>query len=104
MNKLVVITGTTACGKSDLAVELAKRFGAEVVSADSRQVFRGLDLGSGKITTEEMQGIPHHLLDRLIVSRRIFYLQFIFKICSDLPGVEHNKVFVESFFFFFKPS
>jgi tRNA dimethylallyltransferase len=63
MNKLVVITGTTACGKSDLAVELAKRFGAEVVSADSRQVFRGLDLGSGKITTEEMQGIPHHLLD-----------------------------------------
>jgi tRNA dimethylallyltransferase len=63
MNKLVIITGTTACGKSDLAVELAKRFGAEVVSADSRQVFRGLDLGSGKITTEEMQGIPHHLLD-----------------------------------------
>ena len=63
MNKLVVITGTTACGKSDLAVELAKRFGAEVISADSRQVFRGLDLGSGKITTEEMQGIPHHLLD-----------------------------------------
>ena len=63
MNKLVVITGTTACGKSDLAVVLAKRFGAEVVSADSRQVFRGLDLGSGKITEEEMQGVPHYLLD-----------------------------------------
>lgn len=63
MNKLIVITGTTACGKSDLAVELAERFGAEVVSADSRQVFRGLDLGSGKITAEEMRGVPHHLLD-----------------------------------------
>ncbi len=63
MNKLVVITGTTACGKSGLAVELAKMFDAEVVSADSRQVFRGLDLGSGKITAEEMRGVPHHLLD-----------------------------------------
>lgn len=63
MNKLIVITGTTACGKSDLAVELAERFGAEVVSADSRQVFRGLNLGSGKITAEEMRGVPHHLLD-----------------------------------------
>ncbi len=63
MNKLVVITGTTASGKSDIAVELAKEFGAEIVSADSRQVFRGLDLGSGKITEEEMQGVKHHLLD-----------------------------------------
>lgn len=63
MNKLVVITGTTASGKSDIGVELAKIFGAEIVSADSRQVFRGLDLGSGKITQEEMQGVPHHLLD-----------------------------------------
>ena len=63
MDKLTVITGTTASGKSDIGVELAKIFGAEIVSADSRQVFRGLDLGSGKITKEEMKGIPHHLLD-----------------------------------------
>ena len=61
--KLVVVAGTTASGKSDLGVELAKRFNGEVVSADSRQVFRGLDLGSGKITPEETQGIPHHLID-----------------------------------------
>lgn len=61
--KLIVIAGTTASGKSDLGVELAKRFDGEVVSADSRQVFRGLDLGSGKITPEEAQGIPHHLID-----------------------------------------
>ncbi len=63
MNKLTVITGTTASGKSDIAVELALIHGAEIVSADSRQVFKGLDLGSGKITREEMKGVPHHLLD-----------------------------------------
>lgn len=61
--KLIVIEGTNASGKSGLGVELARRFGGEIVSADSRQVFRGLDLGSGKITPEEMQGVPHHLID-----------------------------------------
>lgn len=61
--KLVVVAGTTASGKSDLGVDLAERFNGEVVSADSRQVFRGLDLGSGKITPEETRGIPHHLID-----------------------------------------
>lgn len=61
--KLIVVAGTTASGKSDLGVELAKAFNGEIISADSRQVFRGLDLGSGKITPEEAQGIPHHLID-----------------------------------------
>ena len=61
--KLVVIAGTNASGKSGLGVKLAKHYGGEIVSADSRQVFRGLDLGSGKITVEEMQGVPHHLID-----------------------------------------
>lgn len=61
--KLIVIEGTNASGKSGLGVELARRFGGEIVSADSRQVFRRLDLGSGKITPEEMQGVPHHLID-----------------------------------------
>ena len=63
MNKLVVITGTNASGKSGLGIELAKKYDAEIVSADSRQVYEGLDLGSGKVTKEEMQGIPHFLLD-----------------------------------------
>ena len=63
MDKLIVICGTNASGKSGLGVELAKRYGGEIVSADSRQVFRGLDLGSGKIAPEEMQGVPHHLID-----------------------------------------
>ena len=61
--KLIVIAGTNASGKSGLGVRLARRYGGEIVSADSRQVFRGLDLGSGKITPEETQGVPHHLID-----------------------------------------
>lgn len=63
MNKLVVIAGTNASGKSGLGIELAKKYSAEIISADSRQVFKGLDLGSGKVTEEEMQGIKHHLID-----------------------------------------
>ena len=63
MGKLIVIAGTNASGKSGLGVELASRYGGEIVSADSRQVFRGLDLGSGKITPQEMRGVPHHLID-----------------------------------------
>lgn len=61
--KVVAVVGTNASGKSALGVKLAKKYGAEIISADSRQVFRGLDLGSGKITPEEMQGVPHHLID-----------------------------------------
>ena len=61
--KLIIIAGTNASGKSGLGVELAARYGGEVVSADSRQVFRRLDLGSGKITPEETRGVPHHLID-----------------------------------------
>lgn len=62
-NKILVILGPTASGKSDLAVALAKEFNGEVISADSRQVYKGLDIGSGKITKEEMKGVPHYLLD-----------------------------------------
>jgi len=62
-DKLVVVLGTNASGKSGLGIELAIKYGAEIVSADSRQVFKGLDLGSGKVTKEEMQGVPHYLLD-----------------------------------------
>jgi len=62
-SKLIVIEGTNASGKSGLGASLAAHYSGEVISADSRQVFRGLDLGSGKITREEMHGVPHHLLD-----------------------------------------
>lgn len=61
--RVIVVCGPTATGKSDYAVALAKKIGGEVISADSRQVYKGLDIGSGKITKREMRGVPHHLID-----------------------------------------
>lgn len=61
--KILVIVGPTASGKTSLSIELAKQFNGEVISADSRQVYRGLDIGSAKVTAEEMDGVPHHLID-----------------------------------------
>lgn len=63
MKKVIVILGQTATGKSSLAVKIAQKIGGEVISADSRQVYKGLDIGTGKITRKEMRGVPHHLLD-----------------------------------------
>lgn len=61
--KILIIVGPTASGKTGLSIELAKRFDGEVISADSRQVYRGMDIGTAKVTKNETQGIPHHLLD-----------------------------------------
>lgn len=60
---IIVVVGPTASGKSSLAIELARAIGAEIVSADSRQVYRGMDLGTGKVTKEEQRQARHHLLD-----------------------------------------
>ncbi len=64
-SKLIVIAGPTAVGKTELSIELAKRTGGEVISADSIQVYKGLDIGSAKIRPDEMQGVRHHLIDIL---------------------------------------
>ena len=69
--KIVVVVGPTASGKSGFAVKLAKKIKGEVISADSRQVYKGLNIGTGKITKKEMMGIPHHLLD-VVSPKRIF--------------------------------
>lgn len=61
--KILVIVGPTASGKTSLSIKLAQKFNGEIISADSRQVYRGLDLGTGKVTLAEMDGIHHHLLD-----------------------------------------
>jgi len=61
--KVIAIVGPTASGKSALGVFLAQKLNGEIISADSRQVYRGLDIGTGKVTKKEMGGIPHHLLD-----------------------------------------
>jgi len=61
--KMVVVLGPTASGKSDLAVDIARKINGEIISADSRQVYGGMNIGTGKITKKEMRGIPHYLLD-----------------------------------------
>ena len=63
--KLVVIAGPTAVGKTKLSISLAKKINGEIISADSMQVYRNMDIGSAKVTKEEMQGIPHYLIDCL---------------------------------------
>lgn len=61
--KAIAIVGPTSSGKTTLAIEIAKKFDGEVISTDSRQVYRGLDLGTGKVTPQEMDGVKHHLID-----------------------------------------
>lgn len=61
--KVIAIVGPTASGKTALSIEIAKKYNGEVISADSRQVYVGMDIGTGKITREEMAGVPHHLID-----------------------------------------
>ncbi len=65
MNSIIVVSGPTASGKTALAVELAKRYGGEVISADSMQIYTDMDIASAKASPEEQQGIPHHLMDFL---------------------------------------
>lgn len=85
--KLIVILGPTASGKTDLSIKLAKKFsarggpalgwnGVEVISADSRQVYKGMNIGTGKITKKEMQGIPHYLLDIASPKRKFTVVQY----------------------------
>lgn len=73
---LVIVTGPTAVGKTSLSVEFAKRIGGEIVSADSMQVYRGMDIGSAKVTKEEMQGIPHYLIDEFEPTEEFHVVKF----------------------------
>lgn len=75
-NKLVSIVGTTASGKSSLGIELAEHYRTEIVSADSRQVYRHLDLGTGKVTPEEMARVKHHLIDILELNEPFSMAEF----------------------------
>ena len=75
-NKLIVVVGPTASGKSELAVRLAKKFNGEIISADSRQVYKQMDIGSGKITKKERKGIPHYLLDVASPKRKFTVAQY----------------------------
>lgn len=69
MNKVIVICGATATGKSDIAIAVAQEIGAEIINADSMQLYRGMDIGTAKLNLKERAGIPHHLLDVLDVAQ-----------------------------------
>lgn len=73
---LIIICGPTATGKSDLALEVAEKFNGEVINADSMQLYRGMDIGTAKLTVEERRGIPHHLLDILTVDQDASVAQY----------------------------
>lgn len=89
--KIIVICGQTATGKSDFAVQIAKHIGGEIISADSRQVYRGMDLGTGKITKREMKGIPHYLLD-VVSPKKVFTVQdFKDKAEKAIKQISKNK-------------
>lgn len=77
MQKIVIITGFTGSGKSGLAVEMAKQYNGEIISCDSVQIYKGLDIGSAKITAEEAQGIKHHLIDILEPTEEYSVGQFV---------------------------
>lgn len=63
MDKLIIIAGPTASGKTNVSIEIAKKINGEIISADSMQIYKTLDIGTAKITEEEMKGIPHHMID-----------------------------------------
>lgn len=80
-NKVIVILGPTSSGKSEVAIRLAKKLNGEVISADSRQIYRGMNIGTGKVTKKEMRGIKHWMLD--IVGPKIDYNVAKFKKQAD---------------------
>ena len=90
MIKLIVIVGPNASGKTSLSIKLAKKFNGEVVSADSRQVYKGMDIGTGKVTKKEMQGIPHYLLDMANPKKRFTVVQYQKLALAKIKKI-HNK-------------
>lgn len=74
---LIILTGPTAVGKTALSLSLAERVNGEIISADSMQVYRGMDIGSAKIMPEEQKGIPHHLIDVLDPDEEFHVVRFV---------------------------
>ena len=87
MKPMIILTGPTAVGKTKLSIELAKAVGGEIISADSMQVYRHMDIGSAKIRPEEMQGVPHHLID-ILEPWEEFNVVLFKKLCEEcLEGI-----------------
>ena len=77
MKKVLAIVGPTAVGKTALSIQLAHQFNGEIISGDSMQVYRGLDIGTAKVTAEEMDGITHHLIDIRDIDERFSVADFV---------------------------
>lgn len=88
---LVILTGPTGVGKTELSIKLAKEIGGEIISADSMQVYTHMDIGSAKIKTEEMQGIPHYLIDIISPLQGFDVQQFQTKAKEALETIYHNN-------------
>lgn len=89
MQKLIVILGTNASGKSTIGIKLAKQFNFEIISADSRQVYAGFDLCSGKVSVEEMEEIPHHMINICNIGEMFSVADFqtlTYKLISDISN------------------
>ena len=97
MSKVVVICGATATGKSDIAIEVAKELDAEIINADSMQLYRGMDIGTAKLAAADRGGIPHHLLDVLEVSQDstvAWYQELARSVISDIHARGKDAVIV----------
>lgn len=84
---LIILTGPTAVGKTSLSIALAKAVGGEIISADSMQVYKGMDIGSAKITKEEMQGVPHYLIDELEPDEEFHVVKFKEMVCEYMQQI-----------------
>lgn len=94
---LIILTGPTAVGKTALSVSLAKAIGGEIISADSMQVYRHMDIGSAKVTREEMGGVPHHLIDVLEPTKEfnvVLFQQMARKAAAEILGRGHIPIVV----------
>ena len=90
MNKLVILTGPTAVGKSKLSIELAKKIGGEIISADSMQVYKHMDIGTDKISPEKMEGVTHYLIDILEPTEEFNVVLFQKKVKEAMKRIYQN--------------
>ena len=88
---LIVLTGPTAVGKTSLSIQLAKAIGGEIISADSMQVYRHMDIGSAKVTADEMEGVPHHLIDVLEPDQDFNVVTFQHMAKEALQGIYNRR-------------
>ena len=89
-SNIIVILGTNASGKSSVGIELAKKHDGEIISADSRQIYRGFDLSSGKITSEEAMIVPHHLIDIIDIGTSFSVADYQSRVYDLVPDILHR--------------